>query len=165
MEEGDQGRLLPSSDLDLNLMLTDAVWGRPEVSEDLKDKLTRFYYTGELDENGSPVYNKKALWGLLGFFTRDMRLGNLSSVPWNDEVKEARYMIDLANDLLDADMIEPFIVALERAACILETSQSKGGFLRRQMNTIRQEHFSQVNEPPKKAFFGGQKKNNTGGSY
>ena len=153
---GEDGRVLPNSDLDLQLMVTDSQWGSDEISQDLKNKLTRYFSNGEKDENGNLKVDKETLWGILGFFTRDMRLGNLSS--WDGELQTCRYMIDLAGDLLDADMIEPFIIALSRAACILETSQSKNGFLRKAMNTLRQEHISQQNEPTKKSFFGGKGK-------
>jgi len=86
-----------------------------------------------------------------------MRLGNLSS--FDNELQTCRYFIDLANDLLNVDMIEPFLIALSRAATILETSQSKSGFLRKAMNTLRQESSHQNLEPPKKKFFGGKQDN------
>jgi len=153
-EENDQVRFLPQSDLDLNLMLTDSVWGRKEVSGELKDKLAR-YYT-ETDTEGNETITKRSLWGLLGFFTRDMRLGNLAE--FNNELNRCRFMIDLANDLLNVDMIEPFLISLSRSATMLETSQSKGGFLRRQMNTLTTNTTQQNLEPPKKKFFGGGRK-------
>ena len=152
-----QSRPLPTNDLDLNLMLTNSVWGSKEVPQELKDKLSRFISSREID--GSTKITKASLWGLLGFFTRDMRLGNLSS--FDNELQTCRYHIDLANDLLSVDMVEPFLIALSRSASILETSQSKGGFLRRMMNTLRQEHIQQQLEPPKKKIFGG--KNQDGG--
>lgn len=152
-------RSLPTSDLDLNLMLTDSVWGRKEVSQELKDKLNKYYV--ETAADGQQTFSKSSLWGLLGFFTRDMRLGNLSA--FDNELQTCRYHIDLANDMLNVDMIEPFLVSLSRAASILETSQSKSGFLRRMMNTLRQEHVQQQLEPPKKGFFGGNKEQNRGG--
>lgn len=155
-------RPLPTNDLDLNLMLTNSLWGSKEVPFELRDKLKRHW-----DERGNPiegdaVISKASLWGLLGFFTRDMRLGNLSS--WDNELQVCRYHIDLANDLLNVDMVEPFLIALSRSATMLETSQSKSGFLRRMMNTIRQEHIQQQMEPPKKKFFGGQT-DKTGGGF
>jgi hypothetical protein len=85
-----------------------------------------------------------------------MRLGNLST--FDNELNACRHYINLANDLLDSDLEEPFLVSLSRAACILETSQSKGGFLRRQLNTLRQEHYSENKEVPQKSFFGGGNK-------
>lgn len=161
MGEYEQPRSLPSNELDLNLMLTNSVWGRTEVPQELKDKLNTFY--AGYDEKGNKVVTKSSLWGLLGFYTRDMRLGNLSS--YDNELQFCRYMIDLAGDYLQVDMYEPFIICLSRAATLLETSQSKGGFLRKTMNTLRQESISQTLDPPKKGFFGGKKKGNSPGGY
>lgn len=166
----EQHRQTPTSELDLNLMLTDSVWGKSEMNEDLKNKLKKHYL--QRDEKGKPVYTKQAdgtfiplgttasLWGLLGFFTRDMRLGNLSA--FDNELFTCRYHIDLANDLLSVDMCEPFLIALSRSATILETSQSKSGFLRKIMNTLTQRHIKQELEPPKKGMFGSKEKNNGG---
>ena len=154
-----ENRTLPSNDLDLNLMLTNSVWGNKEVPAELKQRLVKHYKTKGLD--GTVELSSASLWGLLGFFTRDMRLGNLSS--FDNELQTCRYHIDLANDFLTVDMTEPFLVALSRSASILETSQSKRGFLRQIMNTLRHESINQNLEPPKKAFFGGKKDNNIGG--
>jgi len=157
MDEGQ--RTLPTSELDLNMMLTNAVWGRPEVSPELRERLMKSYSSKGTD--GQITITSSSLWGLLGFYTRDMRLANLSE--WNNELQTCRYMIDLANDYLSENMIEPFIIALSRAVNIMETSQSKQGFLRKQMNTITQQHTSQNLDPPKKQFFGGSKDKQTGG--
>jgi len=147
MMDEDQARFVPSSDLDLNLMLTDSLWGRDEVKE-MKEKLQKY-------SDDSDVVLKSSLWGMLSFLTRDLRLGNLS--VWDGELQFCRYHLLLAGDLLDANMIEPFVICILRSASTLETSQSKGGFLRRNMNTLRQEHVSEQREPPKKGFFGGKK--------
>lgn len=155
----DNSRQLPQNDLDFNLMTTDSVWGKAEISPELKDRLMKYYQ--EYDKDGNVVITKSSLWGLLGFYTRDMRLANLSS--FDNELNVCRYYLDLANDLLSMDMIEPFAVCLSRAATILETSQSKAGFLRRIMNTLRHENLNQTIEPPKKGFFGGNKNRENGG--
>lgn len=159
MDDGQ--RTLPTSELDLNMMLTNAVWGRPEVSTELKDRLMKHYSKEGAD--GEIIITSGSLWGLLGFYTRDMRLANLSD--WNGELQSCRYMIDLANDYLSENMIEPFIISLSRAVNIMETSQSKHGFLRKQMNTITQKHQTQNMDPPKKHFFGGSKDKQNGGGY
>jgi len=159
-EDAVQMRNMPNSELDLNLMLTDSVWGRSEVSQELRDRLNKFYV--QYGSDGQKVVTKASLWGLLGFYTRDMRLANLST--FDNEIVVCRFYIELANDLLNSNMIESFIIALSKAATILETSQSKGGFLRKTMNTLRQEHINQQMEPPKKGFFGG-KKNEGGMNY
>lgn len=160
MNEGQ--RDLPTSELDMQLMITNSVWGRSDVSKELQDRLMKYYVSRDeagnilTDAKGNYLVTKSSLWGLLGFFTRDMRLANLSE--WNKELQTCRYMIDLANDYLSANMIEPFLVALSRSASIMETSQSKGGFLRKQMNTLTQQHINQDIEPAKKSFFGGKGK-------
>lgn len=165
----EEQRSLPTNELDLSLMLTNGVWGRAEVSGELKERLMKYYSSRDeagnilTDEHGRVKVTKASLWGLLGFYTRDMRLANLSI--WDGEMRTCRYMIDLANDYLASDMIEPFMISLSRAVNIMETSQSKNGFLRRQMNTLTQKHISQNLEPPKKGFFGGGKKEQNGGVY
>lgn len=150
-------RQMPTSELDLNMMMTDSVWGRPEVSSELKDKLSKYYVTK--DKDGKETVTSESLWGLLGFYTRDMRLGNLNML--DGSYQYVTHYIDLAHDLLEAGMIEPFLIALSRAATQLEVSQSKNGFLRRAMNTLRHETITGTTEPPKKTFFGGKKE----GSY
>jgi len=161
MSENYEQRVLPNSDLDFQLMLTDSVWGKKEVSAELRERVGKYY--AKINENGEQYVDRLSLWGLLGFYTRDMRLANLSA--WDGELATCRYHIDLANDLLNVDMVEPFIIALSRAATIMETSQSKGGFLRRMFNTLRQESIHTQQEPPKKTLFGGKKKNEYGGNY
>lgn len=154
----EQKRTVPMSDLDYNMLTTDAVWGKTDVPQELKDKLAKHYYkknsegTILVDQNNNPIIDKESLWGLLGFYTRDMRLANLSVK--DNELAYVQYYIDLANDFLQADRIEPFLIALSRAATRLELSQSKTGFLRKQMNTFRQESSHQELEPPKKSLFG-----------
>ncbi len=158
-QQQDQFRSLPQSDLDLNLMLTDSVWGKGSVPEHLKEKLGKQFNIVNAD--GSTEIVNRSQWDLMGFFTRDMRLGNLSN--WNNELEATRFNINLANDLLLVGMAEPFLISLSRAATTLETSQSKGGFLRRIMNTLRHESVNQNLEPPKKQFFGGSSNNNNRG--
>jgi len=157
MDDGQ--RTLPTSELDLNMMLTNALWGKTEVPTELKERLNKDFST--VDADGNVIITTASLWGLLGFYTRDMRLANLSE--WNNELQTCRYMIDLANDYLSENMVEPFIISLSRAVSIMETSQSKNGFLRKQMNTITQNHKTQNMDPPKKQFFGGSKDKQNGG--
>jgi hypothetical protein len=162
MSDDNVQRSLPANELDMQLMITNSCWGRPEVSPELKQRLMKYYATtddhGQLmkDDAGNIIVDKGSLWGLLGFYTRDMRLANLSE--FNNELQTCRYMIDLANDYLSENMVEPFMISLGRAVTILETSQSKGGFLRKQMNTLTQKSVNQNMDPPKKGFWGGKNK-------
>lgn len=154
----DGQRDLPTSELDMSMMMTNSLWGRADVPDELKERLSKIKVVR--DEHGKPIENDKGqvmiskdgLWGLLGFYTRDMRLANLSE--WNGELQTCRYMIDLANDYLSMAMLEPFMISLSRAVSIMETSQSKGGFLRKMMNTLTQVNKTQNLDPPKKGFFG-----------
>ncbi len=147
-------RVMPQNELDFNLMCTDSAWGKAEVPPELRTRLNK-YFTAK-GEDGKEKVVIESLWGLLGFYTRDMRLANLSA--WNGEMEYCQYNLDLANDLLLANMIEPFLITLSRVATVLELSQSKGGFLRRKMNTFTQEHIQSDSEPPKKSLFGTGKK-------
>lgn len=147
-------RTTPQSELDLVLMTTNSVWGMPEVSQELKDRLNKEFKTK--DEDGTEGVSIKSMWGMLSFYTRDMRLSNLGT--FNGEFEYVKYHIDLAGDCLQEGLVKPFLVALSRAATVLELSQSKGGFLRKKMGTIRQELSHEQTEPPKRQLFGGNKK-------
>lgn len=151
-------RTLPQNDLDFNMMVTDTLWGSPFVSNDLKDTLTKeFYLQNEdgqqvTDKEGRVLVKKEALWGLMSYYTRDLRLANLSNVQ--GEMYYCRYYLDLAGDLLKSDMFKAFMVSLSRVATVLELSQSKGGFLRKNMNTLTTEEKHQMLNPPKKKLMG-----------
>jgi hypothetical protein len=55
------------------------------------------------------------------------------------------------------------MTSLSRTVTVLELSQSRKGFLRKQMNTVTQEKYTNLLEPEKKNFFGLSKnKNNSG---
>jgi hypothetical protein len=56
--------------------------------------------------------------------------------------------------MLHCGFVEPFLICLSEVAGILETSQSKGGFLRKQHNTFTTENKQQNLEPPKKSLWG-----------
>lgn len=154
-------REVPNSFLDLSLMTTNTLWGTEYVSPELKNHLTKHFYKvddkGRLltDAEGRPIIDKKELWGFFGFYTRDLRLGNLSYK--NNEIPYCQHYLDLAGDILNSGFQDAFGACLRRVATITELSQSKGGFLRRQSNTIRQEQSQELLEPEKKSFWGGGK--------
>jgi hypothetical protein len=162
-------RQVPQSELDYNFQLTNPVYGNPQVSDGLQSQLKKIVTLK--DAQGNVIYNEKtgepylmdvsSLWDLLAFYTRDLRLGNLS--VWDNEIGYCRYYLDLAGDYLQEGMIECFLICFKRSATVTETSQSKGGFLRRIINTIRSENISGNLEPPKKSLFGGKKKDDFGG--
>lgn len=154
-----QPRQVPLNDLDLQMQMTNSSWGKSDVPEGLKNRLKKLHMVKDdkgiqvNDPEGNPIATTESLWDLLGFYTRDMRLANLS--VWNGEIDYCRYYLDLANDLLHSNFIEPFLICLSRVATVLELSQSKNGFLRRRMGTFTQENKTETMEPPKKTLFGG----------
>jgi len=154
-------RQVPENALDFNAMLLEPDWGKPTVSEDLKLKLTKEVFLrddkGELlkDEQGNFLATKEGLWGLIGFYTRDMRLSNIN----HDELVYCAHFLDLCADLLqEKGQLKPFMMSLSRAVTVLELGQSKNGFLRRQNNTITQEIKEKPLEPEKKSLFTGNAK-------
>lgn len=156
MGEGDI-RVIPTNDLDLQLQVTNPQWGSgSDIAPELKIKLSQIEY--ELDENGKIKEGalEEKLWGLLSFYTRDIRLGNLSSM--DGELKYTRYYLDLAGDCLREGYINTFMTALSRAITILETSQSKGGFLRKLFSTIIQHKTNEEIETKKTGLLGSSTK-------
>lgn len=162
-----QKRQIPQNDLDLNLMTINTEWGSTNIPLELQEKLSENLYEfvkdsdGNLIKNennmpailvidGKPVINKKALWQLLGFYTRDIRLGNLSK----KELDYCQYYLDLANDDLRCDFTKAFLISLSRAVTILELSQSKKGFLRKVMQTVFEHKTNVSNDSKKRNLFG-----------
>lgn len=152
-EERMDRRTVPQSDLDFNMMTTDPLWGSNQVNKELQQMLSETI--AGINEQGELRYSQKKLWSMLNYYTRDVRLGNLSK--W-DELPYVRYYLNLAGDFLQSDMVRPFLISLSRAATAIELSQSKNGFLRRRMGTLTKENYLTENEPPKKSIFGGNKK-------
>jgi len=129
-------RYAPRDPLDLNMMLTDPEWGK---------------------EGSNPKVLEK-LWTVLKIFNRDIRLGNLK----DPEINYCVHHLDLASDLLFClpdDQLKPVMVEIERSASVTETSQGRGGFLRKQQNTFTQNQNVTGNLDQKKSFIsGGNKK-------
>ena len=165
-DEQSEKRPLLRSELDLALMTTNSVWGRTDINPELRDKIGKEYMvkvpklnpdgTPYLDVEGNPMLEwgvtYEGLWSLMGYYTRDLRLGNLST--FDGELNYCSYYLDLAGDFLHAKLVSPFLICLSRVATKLELSQSKGGFLRRRTNTLTQEHFNQEIEPKRVNLFG-----------
>lgn len=149
-------RQVPQNELDLALLTTDSVWGKPDVSQELKDNLSTYRKIIVENPDGSKTegYTKESLWGVLNYYTRDMRLANLDRFQ-EDYVK---HYIDLAGDCLQEGLKRAFIISLSRAATILELSQSRMGFLRKRLGTLSTESYTEQKEPPQRSFFGMAKK-------
>jgi len=147
---------MPQSELQYNMLTTESTWGMPEVNPEIKEALTEVTYAADergnvlRDDEGNPItIEKKQLWDRFAIYTRDLRLGNIQG----QELVYVNYMLDLAFQLLQKDMYRAASIALGMAATVLETSQSKNGFLRRRMNTLTNENIHAELEPPKKKLF------------
>ena len=133
----------PSTDLDFQQQLTDPFISSPYVDPDFVDKFKEFSYRFDkdgnvlLDESGKPlVVVKNDLFSVLQMFTRDWRLGNINM---KEEAWYIRHHLDLASDILinlGDDFRKSALMSFERALAVNETSQSKGGFLRKILNTF-----------------------------
>lgn len=88
-------------------------------------------------------------WDLFSIYTRDMRLSNLD----DNDLTYVDYHLDLAFQLLQNNFKNSFAVALGYSATVLETRQSKKGFLRKRMNTLTTENINRDLEPPRKKIF------------
>lgn len=147
-EERTQPRRVPTSDQDFNYMIVDTRWGKVDVPNELRKALEKeerkvIIHKGEryINESKEPViatqdivvYEKKIMWDLLSFYTQDIRLGQLTK----DQETYVIYHLDLAGDCLHSNLTESFIIALSRAISVLETSQSRQGFLRWILTTLR----------------------------
>lgn len=146
----------PMSDLELNYMITQPVWG-DDVSEDFKNALKEVYLVENQD--GTTQEIESSLWGILGLYTRDIRLSNLAHNILFDELNFVRYYLNLSADLLAFGYRKASLIALKEAITIIETSQGKGGFLRRRMGTFTSERKEEILEPKRKMLFGGKNKN------
>jgi len=166
----DQGkpnpRSLPINELDLQMQLTNSEWGETPKSEALGSMTHDFSITygsgtkilkkdGKLItlNNDITVYSRQGAWGLLAYLTKDMRLANLTG----SEVKQCNHLLNLAGDCLKEGYVNSFAAAIKRVAHILEISQSRNGFLRKLLNTIRREDIRSDLNPPKSKMFGSKK--------
>lgn len=149
----------PTNEIDLQAMTT-----MPFISSDyMSDRVRNLFreFSADIDENGkiTKINITKDYWALMEIYTQDFRLGNLNK----DELEYFNYHMNIASDILTT-MPENFnrcaLFHIQRAVAIMESSQSKGGFLRRLFNTVIQ-NLSQKDEsePPRRNFFGLGKKN------
>lgn len=157
----------PSNEIDMQAMTTFPHISSDYMSNRIRNKFRDFAYVfndkGErlLNPDGTPMFQvTRDLWANMEIFTQDFRLGNLNK----DESFYVRYNIDLCTDILTTlpeSFHKPALILLERSIAVTETSQSKGGFLRRMFNTFFQHSNKSDDQPQKRSFFGLGKKNKT----
>ena len=149
-------RVVPINTLDYQWMTVETDWGKTEIPESLKRALSKEMKIEILDENGQQkavVTYEDVAWELLSFYRKEMRLANLTS----EQLNYCQYYIDLAGDCLTYSLRLPFLTSLRYATTVLELSQSRKGFLRRLLNTVRQETSYKEETEKKKSIFGTKK--------
>jgi hypothetical protein len=108
-------------------------------------------------EGKKEIRTVRDYWANMELFTQDLRLSNINK----DESFYVRYNYDLAQDILTTlptNFSKSALILIERSTVVLETAQSKSGFLRRMFNSFFQ-HTSSKEEPQtKRSFFGLGKK-------
>jgi recombinational DNA repair protein RecT len=171
MNEQEDDRQVPSSDLDYQSSITTPVWGAGRViTKELKDKLsTRANFkeykkgqirinptTGNIEKFNEDVIIEEPfnIWGQLGYLTQDLRLGNIDA----NELNYVRDELDLAYAFLEAGMHKPFIWVLSEVASVTESSHSKNGWFRDGLNTMRTETKQEVRNLDEKTNIFGVKK-------
>ena len=142
----------PYDNLQLQFMMTEPGWGK-EIPEGLYQKLQEFKGEPYKNSQGKTVIDAQPLWDLLGFYTRDVRLGNLQQA----DVFYCEHYLDLASDCLRQGFIRSFLSALSRAITKLEVSQSRDGFYRKRTSTVTSEQIKQEPVKIKKDILGREK--------
>lgn len=143
---------IPANELDYFQRITDPSWS--DLTEDMKDRLSKIIKQTYNEGSKRWQLEKEERKTLLEVYKRDLRLGNLSKEKGllNLEMSEMEFCmiwLNIATDCLTEDYPESFRIALSRVISVLELSQSREGFMRKQMNTISMET-KQINDEPKK---------------
>ena len=123
-----------NTDLAFQQSLTDPFTSSQYVDPSFMNKFKDISFIEKDGQTFAKV--EKDLWAILQIFNRDWRLGNIDK---KEEAVFIRYNIDLCADILNLlgdDFKQPALICFERTLCVNETSQSKGGFMRRMLNTF-----------------------------
>lgn len=132
--------------------------GFTKISDNRLERRSDVQYIGidinrETGEFKSTIINKtivtQGYWEILGYYTRDLRLGNLDdgSNPFKpNEVAYCEYHLNLAGDELNTHhpdlphgFHKAFFAHIRRVASKIEISHSKHGWFRKQGGTVRSE--------------------------
>jgi hypothetical protein len=148
----------PYNNMEFQYLVTAPDWGR-EIPAELWAKVSanRVKYV-----DGVKFVEKDALWELLGFYTKDVRLANLDFL----ELPYCKAWFDIAGHCLSQGYTKSFFHSLRMAITVLELSQSKKGFLRKLHITRNVSERVERIEPKDRGFFGAPRKDdgyNNGG--
>lgn len=135
--------------LDFNMQVINPNWKEASPTF-LKNKEGLRY----VEIEGQTYINVNDLVTNLDFFTRDIRLSNYNQ----DDIDIARWYIKFGGACASYKYFNAFNFCLLQVANISETSQGRGGFLRKILNTLTSENIQKILEPPKKSWITGKTK-------
>lgn len=140
----------PLNPLEINQSLIEPRVGRDRIGLEL-DKT---FNTRKIVYDGDNYLVRDAnAWEQLTTITSDVRLSNLSYSKEHavQELKLARFWLKMSQLTLQDELYESSLLCHSILSTITETSQAKNGFLRNNLQTIRQEsQHIQIEDTPKK---------------
>lgn len=146
MKDQDQ-EMIPDNQLDAMWALTNPVWGKSTIPKQLRDRLMKNKGGKLVNEDGDEFEaDEEGMWDLLSYFTRDLRLGNLSKA----EAKECREWLEICSDCIRNQYRDSFFLSLVKVVALTEISQSRGGWLRKILRTNTSEQKIEYEEQPKR---------------
>jgi hypothetical protein len=141
---------LPENNLDFNMRIINPAWSDAIPNLVAKSKDGKYRY---IEADGDIYLNAKDIVTNLDFFTRDIRLSNYSEA----DIKLVRWYLEYAGMVVNQKYFEAFNFCLIQVANISETSQGRGGFLRKIFNTLRMENVQGAIPTANKNFMTGKK--------
>lgn len=140
----------PLNPLEINQSLIEPRVGRERIGLELDNN----FNTRKIYFDGTNYNIRKAnAWEQLTTITSDVRLSNLSynKEDATQELKNARFWLKMSQITLQDELNESSLLSHSLLSTITETSQAKQGFLRNNLQTIRQEsQHIQIEDTPKK---------------
>jgi hypothetical protein len=141
---------LPENSLDFNMRIINPAWGEATPNLVAKSKDGKYRY---LEREGEIFISVKDIVTNLDFFTRDIRLSNYTEA----DMRMVRWYLEYAGMLANQKYFEAFNFCLIQIANLSETSQGRGGFLRKIFNTLRMENVQGAIPTAPKNFMTGKK--------
>ena len=142
-----QYRDLPENTLDFNMRVIDPAWSEAIPTLVTKSNTGKYRY---IEKDGEIYICVKDVVTNLDFFTRDIRLSNFDE----KDIKNVRWYLEYAGMLAQQKYFQAFNFCMTFIANICESSQGRGGFLRKILNTLRTEKIDGAQGPQRSMMTG-----------
>ena len=155
MNEMPEYRDTPENVLDFNMQVINPDWksAKPTIN-------TNEFGIIKVEENGKISYNKirpghyinvDDLMAEIDFFSRDIRLSNYDAKDMNT----VRWFGSFGGDMIASGHFRAFRLCFKEIAVTSESSQARGGFLRKILQTLTHENINKNQDQPKKSWLTG----------